>query len=138
MAPKAIGSDDKIPVSSRPAPRSTFTWISSLTSRLPRLVSVSIRTRPHSNRFESQCTTPDQLVLELEKLEDALAPEETEDTWGKFEKALLRFAAVTRGGGYRHTDVYMQGVGIKGLGDKIVRCVSTDVKIICLPGGTTC
>jgi hypothetical protein len=71
-----------------------------------------------------QCTTPDQLLLELEKLEDALAPEETEDTWGKFEKALLRFAAVTRGGGYRHTDVYLQGVGIKGLGDKIVRCVS--------------
>ena len=93
---------------------------------------------PHPNRMESQCTTPDQLVLELEKLEDALAPEETEDTWGKFEKALLRFAAVTRGGGYRHTDVYMQGVGIKGLGDKIVRCVSSDVKTICLPGGMTC
>jgi hypothetical protein len=62
--------------------------------------------------------------MELEKLEDALAPEETEDTWQKFEKALLRFAAVTRGGAHKHVDVYLQGVGIKGLGDKIVRCVS--------------
>lgn len=77
-----------------------------------------------------QCTTPDQLLLELEKLEEALFPEETEDTWGKFEKALLRFAAVTRGGGYRYTDVYLQGVGIKGLGDKIVRCVSRGRDIV--------
>jgi hypothetical protein len=73
---------------------------------------------------DPKCPTPDHLVMELEKLEDALTPEETEDTWQKFEKALLRFAAVTRGGAHKHVDVYLQGVGIKGLGDKIVRCVS--------------
>jgi hypothetical protein len=67
------------------------------------------------------------LKLELEQLGDVLGPEETEDTWGKFERALLRFSAVTRGGGFKHLDVYVPGVGIQGLGDKIVRCVSQNV-----------
>lgn len=70
------------------------------------------------------CPTVDILKLELERLAEALEPEETEDTWGKFEKALTRFAAVTRGGGHKHVDVYLQGVGLKGSGDRIVRCVS--------------
>ncbi len=42
----------------------------------------------------------------------------------KLEKALVRFAAITRGGGYKMTELYVKTVGAGPLGDKIVSCVS--------------
>jgi hypothetical protein len=64
------------------------------------------------------------LLVELEKLEEALEGEEREDTWERFERGLLRFAAVTRGGGYRFGAVFVEGMGVKGLGGRVVECVS--------------
>lgn len=65
------------------------------------------------------------LLVELEKLEEALEGEEREDTWERFERGLLRFAAVTRGGGYRFGAVFVEGMGVKGLGGRVVECVSS-------------
>nr|XP_031860079.1 uncharacterized protein CI109_004443 [Kwoniella shandongensis]KAA5527151.1 hypothetical protein CI109_004443 [Kwoniella shandongensis] len=66
------------------------------------------------------------LQAELEDLTYALAPEEKEDTWEKFEKAIIRFAAVTRGGGYKHLEMYIEGVGRKGVGPKLAKCMLSD------------
>ncbi|XAO25856.1 hypothetical protein I312_104686 [Cryptococcus bacillisporus CA1280] len=63
---------------------------------------------------------------ELDSLAYALEPEEREDTWEKFEKAIIRFTAVTRGGGYQFTESYVEGVGRGGVGSKIVRCMLSD------------
>jgi hypothetical protein len=40
------------------------------------------------------------------------------------EKAVIRFAGITRGGGYKHVDVYVAGVGRTGIGSRLVECVS--------------
>lgn len=52
-----------------------------------------------------------------------MEPEEREDTWEKFEKAIIRFAGITRGGGYKQMDIFVRGVGNKGVGLRIVDCV---------------
>ncbi|KAK8854943.1 hypothetical protein IAR55_003682 [Kwoniella newhampshirensis] len=72
------------------------------------------------------CPTPQHLQAELETLTYALEPEEKEDTWEKFEKAIIRFAAVTRGGGYKHLEMYIEGVGRKGVGPKLAKCMLSD------------
>ncbi|WRT68225.1 uncharacterized protein IL334_005201 [Kwoniella shivajii] len=72
------------------------------------------------------CPTPHHLKEELETLTWALEPEEKEDTWEKFERAIIRFSAVTRGGGYKHTDLYIEGVGRKGVGPKLAKCMLSD------------
>lgn len=54
-----------------------------------------------------------------------LEPGESEATWDRLERAIIRFAAVTRGGAYKHMDAYVVGVGNKGVGLKIVDCVSS-------------
>lgn len=95
---KAVGPDDKIPVSS-------FSTTENFTDR-------------------PQCTTVETLQFELDKLQDALEGEEREDTWERFERGLLKFAAVTRGGGYRFGGVYVEGVGVKGCGARVIECVS--------------
>lgn len=71
-----------------------------------------------------QCPTVETLLYELEKLEEALEGEEKEETWERFERGLARFAAVTRGGGYRFGPVFVEGMGVKGLGGRVVECVS--------------
>ncbi|WVO15904.1 hypothetical protein L204_103569 [Cryptococcus depauperatus] len=72
------------------------------------------------------CPTPRNLVEELDNLTYALQPEEKEDTWENFEKAILRFSAVTRGGGYKHREPFVEGVGRGGVGGKLVRCLLSD------------
>ncbi|WWC71733.1 uncharacterized protein I206_105691 [Kwoniella pini CBS 10737] len=72
------------------------------------------------------CPTPQHLREELDNLAWALEPEEKEDTWEKFERAIIRFAAVTRGGGYKHTEQYVEGVGRSGVGKKLVKCMLSD------------
>jgi hypothetical protein len=49
---------------------------------------------------------------------------EREETWDKIERAIIRFTAVTRGGGYKHHDMFMKAVGNKGIGLDLVDCVS--------------
>lgn len=73
-----------------------------------------------------QCPTPHALQIELDALATVLEPDEREDTWEKFERALIRFAAITRGGGYKHLELYVRGVGNKGVGLRIVDCVGTN------------
>lgn len=72
----------------------------------------------------SQCPTPQHLQAELDALAGPLALPEKEDTWEKMEKALIRFAGVTRGGGYKHLPLFVDGVGRKGVGGDIAACVS--------------
>ncbi|WWC63115.1 uncharacterized protein I303_105715 [Kwoniella dejecticola CBS 10117] len=72
------------------------------------------------------CPTPQHLKEELDALTWALEPEEKEDTWEKFERAIIRFSAVTRGGGYKHTEQYVNGVGRGGIGKKLVKCMLSD------------
>ncbi|TXT10770.1 hypothetical protein VHUM_02275 [Vanrija humicola] len=72
------------------------------------------------------CPSPHSLQLELDSLAAILEPQEREDTWEKFEKAIIRFAAVTRGGGYKHLDAYVRGVGNKGVGLRLVDCMLSD------------
>ncbi|WWC90878.1 uncharacterized protein L201_005815 [Kwoniella dendrophila CBS 6074] len=72
------------------------------------------------------CPTPHHLKEELETLIWALEPEEKEDTWEKFERAIIRFSAVTRGGAYKHTDQYVEGIGRGGIGKKLVKCMLSD------------
>ncbi|GHJ89308.1 hypothetical protein NliqN6_5710 [Naganishia liquefaciens] len=56
------------------------------------------------------CPTVECLVEELEKLGQALEGEEREETWERMERGIARFAAVTRGGGYRFPGVYVDGM----------------------------
>ncbi|WVF72621.1 hypothetical protein IAT40_007439 [Kwoniella sp. CBS 6097] len=72
------------------------------------------------------CNTPQQLREELDTLTWTLEPEEKEDTWEKFERAIIRFSAVTRGGGYKMTDVFVEGVGRNGIGPKLAKCMVSD------------
>jgi hypothetical protein len=53
-----------------------------------------------------------------------LALGEKEETWDKMEKALIRFAGVTRGGGYKHLPLFTDGIGRKGCASKVAECVS--------------
>jgi len=59
---------------------------------------------------------------------DGLAPifeqPESEESWDKLERALIRLGSVTRGGGYKHVVVFVEGVGRQGFGPAIVACVS--------------
>ncbi|KAG9045305.1 hypothetical protein FS842_001216, partial [Serendipita sp. 407] len=48
------------------------------------------------------CDREDQLQREIEDLRICLDQEETEESWDKMQRALARFKAVVRGGGYRH------------------------------------
>jgi hypothetical protein len=59
-------------------------------------------------------------------LSDILALGEREETWEKMEKALIRFAGVTRGGGYKHLPLYTDGLGRKGVGPQVATYVSDD------------
>jgi hypothetical protein len=43
------------------------------------------------------------------------------------EKALIRFAGVTRGGGYKHLPLFIEGMGRKGCASKVAECVSLAV-----------
>ncbi|KAL7423510.1 hypothetical protein Q5752_001090 [Cryptotrichosporon argae] len=72
------------------------------------------------------CPTPHMLQDELDTLAEVLEPPEKEETWEKFERVLIRLAGITRGGGYKHVDVYVRGVGPKGVGLKIVNCMLSD------------
>lgn len=75
----------------------------------------------------TQCPTPQHLQAELAALSDILEPGETEETWDRIEKAIIRFSAVVRGGGYKHGDMFVTGVGNKGIGLGLVDCVSSGV-----------
>ena len=70
-----------------------------------------------------QCPTPQHLQAELENLDAILALGEKEETWDKMEKALIRFAGVTRGGGYKHLPLFTDGIGRKGCASKVAECV---------------
>ncbi|KAJ9101103.1 hypothetical protein QFC21_003321 [Naganishia friedmannii] len=72
------------------------------------------------------CPAVETLLWELEKLEEALEGAEKEETWERFERGILRFAAVTRGGGHKFTEVYIEGMGVKGLGPRVVECMLSD------------
>jgi len=64
------------------------------------------------------------LQAELDSLANTLALGEKEDTWEKLERAVIRFTAITRGGGYKHLAQYVEGVGRKGVGLQVAACVS--------------
>jgi hypothetical protein len=70
-----------------------------------------------------KCPTPQHLQAELENLNAILALGEKEETWDKMEKALIRFAGVTRGGGYKHLPLFTDGIGRKGCASKVAECV---------------
>jgi hypothetical protein len=70
-----------------------------------------------------QCPTPQHLQAELDSLTAVLALGEKEETWDKMEKALIRFAGVTRGGGYKHLPLFTDGIGRKGCASKVAECV---------------
>ena len=63
------------------------------------------------------------MQTEVDSLSAVLSLGEKEDTWEKLEKAVIRFAAVTRGGGYKHLAQYVDGVGRKGVGLQLAACV---------------
>jgi hypothetical protein len=46
------------------------------------------------------------------------------------ERALIRFAGITRGGGYKHVALYVEGIGRKGLGMNITACVSVANEVL--------
>lgn len=71
----------------------------------------------------NQCPTPQHLQAELENLTAILGLGEREETWDKMEKALIRFAGVTRGGGYKHLPLFTDGIGRKGCASKVAECV---------------
>lgn len=71
-----------------------------------------------------QCPTPQSLQAELDSLAGFLDLGEREETWEKMEKSVIRFTAVTRGGGYKHVSMYVDGVGRKGVGPQLAACVS--------------
>ncbi|KAF8590933.1 hypothetical protein K439DRAFT_1119805 [Ramaria rubella] len=48
------------------------------------------------------CESVQQLEQEFSTLQDALSLEETEETWDRIERALIRFSAVVKGGGYKY------------------------------------
>lgn len=122
MAPKAIEPDAKIPVSQQP---SSGSFLSDLVAFVF-VLWLEQPADPHASLFTSrdQCTTLEQLQNELYQLETALAPEEREDTWEKMERAILRFAAITRGGAYKLGEPYIKSLGAKANGTKLVSCVS--------------
>lgn len=72
------------------------------------------------------CTSIDHFEFELSALASAIAPDETEDNWEKMERAILRFAGITRGGAYKLGAVYVEAVGSKGQGPKLVACMLSD------------
>ncbi|BEJ10984.1 hypothetical protein CspHIS471_0104060 [Cutaneotrichosporon sp. HIS471] len=72
------------------------------------------------------CSTPQILQVELDVLATALSLPEREDTWEKMEKGIVRFTGVSRGGGYKHVDLFVRGVGNKGVGLRIVDCMMSD------------
>ncbi|RXK38126.1 hypothetical protein M231_04587 [Tremella mesenterica] len=72
------------------------------------------------------CPTPHNLQAELDALAAVLDLGEKEDTWEKMERAIIRFACVTRGGGYKHLTVFVDGLGRKGLGLKLAACMLSD------------
>ena len=71
----------------------------------------------------SQCPSPHILQVELDALSAVLEVGEREDTWEKQERAIIRFTAVTRGGGYKHLPLFVDGVGRKGAGMGLATCV---------------
>jgi len=75
-------------------------------------------------KLTPQCPTPQHLQAEIATLTAIIEPGETEDSWDKMERAIIRFTAVVKGGGYKHHDVFIKAVGNKGIGLKLVDCVS--------------
>lgn len=72
-----------------------------------------------------QCPTVQNLQAELDALGGLLALGEKEETWEKLEKGLIRFAGITRGGGYKHLPLFVDGIGRKGVGPEVVACASS-------------
>ncbi|BEI79912.1 hypothetical protein CcaverHIS002_0104410 [Cutaneotrichosporon cavernicola] len=81
---------------------------------------------PDAAGLKIPCSTPQILQVELDVLATALGPPEREDTWEKMEKGIIRFTGVSRGGGYKHIDLFVRGVGNKGVGLRIVDCMMSD------------
>ncbi|CDZ98723.1 CLASP N-terminal domain [Phaffia rhodozyma] len=74
------------------------------------------------------CNTPAELTHNINDMQILFAQPETEHNWEKFAKALIRLAALTRGGATK-LDNYVAAVGPSsqgGLGDKIVACMLTE------------
>ena len=63
------------------------------------------------------------MQAEFEELAPIFEKPESEESWDKLERALIRLGAVTRGGGYKHVAVFVEGVGRQGFGPAIVACV---------------
>ncbi|GMK58439.1 hypothetical protein CspeluHIS016_0504710 [Cutaneotrichosporon spelunceum] len=81
---------------------------------------------PDAAGLKIPCSSPQILQAELDALATVLEPPEREDTWEKMEKGIIRFTGVTRGGGYKHADLFVRGVGNKGVGLRIVDCMMSD------------
>ncbi|ORX38689.1 hypothetical protein BD324DRAFT_621950 [Kockovaella imperatae] len=79
-----------------------------------------------------QCPDAATLQIEIDILAQVLDLGEREDTWEKLEKGLIRFAGVTRGGGYKHLPLFVdalgRGRGRTALGPQVVACVSGDLR----------
>lgn len=73
---------------------------------------------------DAQCPTPQHLQIELDALAAVLELREQEDTWEKMERGIIRFTGVTKGGGYKHLPLFIEGVGKMGVGLKVGQCVS--------------
>jgi hypothetical protein len=57
-----------------------------------------------------QCESVHQLEQELATLRETLSLEETEETWDRIARALARFSAIVKGGGYKFEKELVNGV----------------------------
>ncbi|KAF8532513.1 clasp N-terminal domain-containing protein, partial [Gautieria morchelliformis] len=71
-----------------------------------------------------QCESAQQLEGELSTLRDALSLEETEETWDRIARALTKFAAVVKGGGYKYEMELVNG--IKASAREIVSAMNSE------------
>ena len=66
------------------------------------------------------------LAAHFDDIHQALAVKETEDSWQKLDRALLKLEAVTKGGGYKFDDFIPQ---MKAVAGPLSRSVSLNQRI---------
>ncbi|KAF8530464.1 clasp N-terminal domain-containing protein, partial [Hysterangium stoloniferum] len=70
------------------------------------------------------CDSLHSFQQELSTLSDALSATETEETWDRIERALIRFGAIVKGGGFRYEKELVDG--IKGLAKPINSAMNSE------------
>ena len=57
-----------------------------------------------------QCESAQELQQEISVLRETLSLEETEETWDRIARALARFSAIVKGGGFKFEKELVHGV----------------------------